>query len=70
LQFHCEVDAQDLDGFLHSDADFVQRVLGDGAGARIQADTARYLAEFRGLGDHLLGNLLDAMTGVRPSLDD
>jgi GMP synthase (glutamine-hydrolysing) len=62
LQFHCEVDAAAIEGFLTSDAEFVQRVLGDGAAARIRSDTRRYIDEFHRVGDRLLDNLLDAMT--------
>jgi GMP synthase (glutamine-hydrolysing) len=61
LQFHCEVDADGVEGFLTSDADFVHSSLGEGAAERIRQDTQHYIDEFRLLGDRLLGNLIDAM---------
>jgi GMP synthase (glutamine-hydrolysing) len=62
LQFHCEVDATGVEGFLESDAELVRSAYGQGAAERIKDDTRRYIAELQLIGDRLLGNLLDAMT--------
>lgn len=62
LQFHCEVDASGVEGFLASDADLVRSALGDGAAEQIRHDTRRYIDELHVVGDRLLDNLLDAMT--------
>jgi GMP synthase (glutamine-hydrolysing) len=65
LQFHCEVEAEDVAGFLRADREFCDRANGPGSDAKIRRDTALYLAELHALGDRLLGNLLTAMTGRR-----
>lgn len=62
LQFHCEVDAAGIEGFLLSDAEFVRSAYGDGAVERIRQDTQEYIEDFHVVGDRLLGNLIDAMT--------
>jgi GMP synthase-like glutamine amidotransferase len=65
LQFHCEVAAQDVEGFLRADLEFAVRANGPDAAARIRRDTERNLSTLNALGDLLLGNILAAMTGPR-----
>lgn len=65
LQFHCEVGEREVEHFLEADADFVRRVLGDGAAERIRDDTRRVLPDALRLGDRLLDNVLDVLTSAR-----
>jgi GMP synthase (glutamine-hydrolysing) len=65
LQFHCEVDGDDIDEFLRVDRDFAIRANGGDAALQIWCDTEQYMASFSALGDRLLRNLLDVMTGDR-----
>ncbi len=62
LQFHCEVEAADVEGFLRADLEFAERANGPGSVEAIRRDTARHLTALQTLGDQLLGNMLTAMT--------
>jgi GMP synthase-like glutamine amidotransferase len=62
LQFHCEVEAEDVAGFLRADLPFAERANGADAAATIRRDTERHLSSLQALGDRLLGNMLSAMT--------
>jgi GMP synthase (glutamine-hydrolysing) len=62
LQFHCEVEEQQVEAFLHADGDFVVRANGPDGVAKLRAETARNVAPSRSVGDVLLGNILRAMT--------
>jgi GMP synthase-like glutamine amidotransferase len=61
LQFHCELEADTIATWVRDDADYVRAANGEGGGARILADTDRYMAEARPVWDLLLGNILDLM---------
>jgi len=65
LQFHCEVDSEDVEEFVRVDGDFAVRANGPGAADQIRRDTEHYMTSFAALGDRLLRNLLDAMTTDR-----
>jgi GMP synthase (glutamine-hydrolysing) len=62
LQFHCEVDGEDVEAFLHADGDFAVRANGRDAVAQIRSDTRDHMAPFLALGDRLLRNVLDVIT--------
>jgi GMP synthase (glutamine-hydrolysing) len=62
LQFHCEVDGDDVEAFLRADADFAVRANGGDAVAQIRSDTRDHMASFLALGDRLLRNVLDVIT--------
>jgi GMP synthase-like glutamine amidotransferase len=62
LQFHCETAAEDIDNFLHAEADFVRKANGTAGVAQLREDTSRYIDSFRDVGDRLLRNILRAMT--------
>jgi GMP synthase-like glutamine amidotransferase len=66
LQFHCEVAAENVEGFLRADREFAELANGVGCEATMRRDTARYIAELQALGDQLLDNLLCAMTDRGP----
>jgi GMP synthase (glutamine-hydrolysing) len=61
VQFHVEVGDVDLADWVKADADFVRAANGPGGGARILADTNRFMARHRQVGRRLIGNLLAAM---------
>jgi GMP synthase (glutamine-hydrolysing) len=61
LQFHIEVDAEDIAIWVCEDTDFVRAALGPGGPAKILAETLRLDAGFRRIGDRLIRNLIDAM---------
>ena len=62
LQFHCEVDGDDVEAFLRADADFAVRANGGDAVAQIRRDTRDHMASFLALGDRLLRNVLDVIS--------
>jgi GMP synthase-like glutamine amidotransferase len=62
LQFHCEVDAPDVQALLGADPEFAVAANGPDAAALIIAATARHAPEHRAVGDRLLANLIRAMT--------
>jgi GMP synthase (glutamine-hydrolysing) len=62
LQFHCEVDAGNVEAFLRSDGDFVVRANGPEGVARVRAMTAIHVQPSMRTGDTFLGNILRAMT--------
>jgi len=61
LQFHCELDTQQVQEFLREDRDYVLCANGADGVERIQRDTERLMPSFRDLGDRLLRNILQAM---------
>jgi GMP synthase (glutamine-hydrolysing) len=61
LQFHVEVEAEDVATWVREDADFVRAALGPGGPARILADTLRFEPDHRRVGDRLIRNLIEAM---------
>ncbi len=61
LQFHPEVDAPTIAGWVRDDVDYVRCATGQADGAAIDADTARILPQQQAVADRLLGNILDAM---------
>jgi GMP synthase-like glutamine amidotransferase len=65
LQFHCEVEPDDVEAFLREDAEFVVRANGPEGTVAIRRQTARYLEPCRSVGDLLLGNILRIMS-TRP----
>jgi GMP synthase-like glutamine amidotransferase len=58
LQFHVEVDDPTIRTWVAEDAAFVTAANGPGGGARILADTARFLPWQRAHGDRLIANIL------------
>lgn len=62
LQFHCEAGAEHVEEFLRADAAFVTRVNGPGGVEQIRRDTERCAPSSWAVGQHFLGNILDAMT--------
>jgi GMP synthase-like glutamine amidotransferase len=63
LQFHCEVTLEDVEAWLEADDGFVERANGRGGFATIIRDSAQHINAQHELGDRLLRNILDAMTG-------
>lgn len=61
LQFHPEVEPDDIDGLLRADEAYAVAANGPGATRTIRADTERYMPALRSVGDRLLGNLVRAM---------
>jgi|SRR5580704_247332 GMP synthase (glutamine-hydrolysing) len=67
LQFHCETTPLDVENFLREDEAFVVRANGaDGVG-ELRRATAQHIAEFRTVGDELLGKILGQMSETGPS---
>ncbi len=64
LQFHCEVDRENVEAFLHADGDFVVRANGPDGVAQLRAMTEQHLEPSRQMGDVLLGNILRAMAEI------
>jgi GMP synthase (glutamine-hydrolysing) len=58
LQYHCEVGVENVEDFLRTDADFVERALGPGGAERVRLDTSRHLASSWATGERLLRNIL------------
>jgi GMP synthase (glutamine-hydrolysing) len=61
LQFHLEVEPDEIARWTREDADFVRSANGPGGPARILADTARIQPRQQAAADRLIGNLLDAL---------
>lgn len=61
LQFHCEVEQDNVETFLREDADFVVRANGAEGVAAIRRQMADYLQPCLEVGDVFLGNILRAM---------
>jgi GMP synthase (glutamine-hydrolysing) len=61
LQFHVEVEAEDVATWVREDADFVRGALGPDGPARVLADTLRFEPRHREVGDRLIRNLIEAM---------
>ena len=61
LQFHLEVEPDEIARWTREDADFVLAANGSGGGARILADTARIQPRQQATADRLINNLLDAL---------
>jgi GMP synthase-like glutamine amidotransferase len=61
LQFHVEVTAEEIPRWVREDEAFVVAANGAGGPARILADTARYMARYRRIGDRMIQNLLSTL---------
>lgn len=61
LQFHCEVEQQDVENLLSADAAYAIRACGVNAVQRVREDTERCLPRFRSVGDRLLENIIGAV---------
>jgi GMP synthase-like glutamine amidotransferase len=61
LQFHPEVDEDDIAMWIREDAEYIQGALGADGAERIAADTKRYMPRFRERGDRMLDQLVRAM---------
>jgi GMP synthase-like glutamine amidotransferase len=61
LQFHVELDAEDVAVWVREDADFVLAANGPGGQERILADTQRYIHRHRKVGDRIIRNILATM---------
>lgn len=61
LQFHVEVDADDVLLWAEEDAEFVRQANGPRGAERIREDTARYMERHRRVGDRLIDNLFAAL---------
>ncbi len=61
FQFHCELEQETIGLWARADAAFARAALGDGATARIVADTARLYATARPVWERLLANTLDLL---------
>ena len=62
LQFHCETTPRDVENFLREDEAFVVRANGAGGVGELRRATAQHIAEFRTVGDELLGKILGQMS--------
>jgi GMP synthase (glutamine-hydrolysing) len=58
LQFHPELEEATIDEWLRADAEYVARACGPEGAARIRAETTRYYAEYREVGDRMLRNIV------------
>jgi len=63
LQFHCELGAATIASWVRDDAAYVAEANGPDGARQILADTERYVAAATKVGDRLLGNILDLLTG-------
>ncbi|HEY3252991.1 MAG TPA: gamma-glutamyl-gamma-aminobutyrate hydrolase family protein [Polyangiaceae bacterium] len=63
LQFHCEVTEADVEAWLAADDGFVEQANGKDGFASIRRDTQQHISAQYELGDQLLGNILDALSG-------
>jgi GMP synthase-like glutamine amidotransferase len=61
FQFHCELEAASVAVWAREDAEFVRAANGEGGGAQILADTARFYTEARPVWDRLLGNTIELL---------
>jgi GMP synthase (glutamine-hydrolysing) len=62
LQFHAETSADDVENFLHVDAQFLVRANGENAATQLREGTAKHMPRFREVSDQLLRTILAAMT--------
>ena len=58
LQFHCELPGEMVATWVREDAEYIKAANGPEGGARILADTPRYIDEALRAGDQLIGNIL------------
>jgi GMP synthase-like glutamine amidotransferase len=58
IQFHVEIEGREVERWVREDADFVRAANGATGGARILADTDRFMAHHRKIGDRLIANIL------------
>ncbi|QVL52926.1 MAG: gamma-glutamyl-gamma-aminobutyrate hydrolase family protein [Cyanobium sp. M30B3] len=71
LQFHVEVQPEQLELWLEQDRDFVVGALGPGGVQAIRADAERWGAQVARQGERLIANLLDQLTTEqRPARGD
>lgn len=61
LQFHPEVEPEDVEGLLRVDADYAVAANGPRAVETIRADTGRFMSALRTIGDRLLENVVRAL---------
>jgi GMP synthase-like glutamine amidotransferase len=64
LQFHVETNAALVRTWAEEDSDFVRSALGPGGPASIVATCESAVAQMRGTGDRLIGNILDEMLSL------
>jgi len=62
LQFHVEVQPDQLELWLEQDQDYVREALGPDGVERIRADARRWGAQVMSQGERLIANLLDLLT--------
>jgi GMP synthase-like glutamine amidotransferase len=58
IQFHVEIEGREVERWVREDADFVRAANGEGGGARILADTDRFMPRHRKVGDRMIANIL------------
>ncbi len=61
LQFHPEVDAAGIRTWIEADADFVREANGEGGCVDLSADMERCYAEFRAVGERMIGNVVERL---------
>lgn len=62
IQFHPEIDADSINDWVESDADYVRLANGDSGKQHILSDTQRYLERHHQIGDRLLDNVIGEIT--------
>lgn len=62
LQFHVEIEADEVARWVREDAHFVFAANSSRGEPRILEDTARFMPRHRGVGDRLIRNILEALT--------
>ncbi|MDX2052543.1 MAG: gamma-glutamyl-gamma-aminobutyrate hydrolase family protein [Polyangiaceae bacterium] len=62
LQFHIEVDSEDVERWLDEDAEYVKGALGPSGAARIRRDTERFMPAFRTFGDRWLDAIIGELS--------
>jgi GMP synthase (glutamine-hydrolysing) len=61
VQFHCEMNVQDIEGFLRADGGWVEQANGPGAVETLRRDTRARIEASHAAGDRLLSNMLQAL---------
>ena len=61
MQFHIELGPDDMEMWVHEDAEFVKAASGPRGGARILRETPAFMPPFRRMGDRLIRNLLSTL---------